>query len=168
MIKTVYIFLITFFSVLAELLFRNIGLFFPFCGLFIFYVTTAFGVRYGFLAAFLAACPLDFLGNGAAHPWSMISFSAVIGLSCFWLHRVESESLFLHSLPGAAVPGIIWIFSLLFFSESPGMVFLDHFPSFLPACFFSALFLPLEIYFFDTLNERLSLPLYTNAKLDLK
>ena len=168
MIRFVYIVFLTVLSVFAELVLRSFGLFFPFAAFFVFYAATAFGPRPAFGAAFLAACGLDFAGGGAAHPWSFLALSAVIALSYLWLHHVESESILLHSVPGAAIPFIVWLFSLIFLSENLFSSFTDQFPGMILASFLASVLLPAIIYGLDTLNERLGLELYTDAKINLK
>lgn len=168
MIRFVYLIFLTVLSVFAELVLRPFGLFFPFAAFFVFYAATAFGPRLAFAAALLAACGLDFAGSGASHPWSFLALSAVIGLSYFWLHHVESESILLHSVPGAAIPFMVWLISLIFLSENFFSAFADQFPVVILASFLSTVLLPVMIYGLDTLNEKLGLELYTDAKINLK
>ncbi|OQA88904.1 MAG: hypothetical protein BWY31_00089 [Lentisphaerae bacterium ADurb.Bin242] len=169
MIRLVYIVFLTVLCVFAELVLRSFGLLFPFAAFFVFYAATAFGPRPAFAAAILAACGLDFAGGcGASHPWSFLALSAVIGLSFFWLHQVESESILLHSVPGAAIPFLVWLISLVFLSEHRFSAFADQLPGVILASFLASILLPVMIYALDTLNEKLGLDLYTDAKIKLK
>lgn len=169
MIQSVYIVFLTILCVLAELILRGFGLLFPIAAFFVFYVTTAFGPRPAFAAAILAAFGLDFAGGcGALHPWSFLALSAVIGLSFFWLHQVESESILLHSIPGAAIPLIVWLLSLVFLAEYRFSSFAEQFPGVILASFLASILLPVMIFLLDTLNEKLGLDLYTDAKIKLK
>ena len=168
MTRLVYIFLLIGVFAVMELLLRNFGLFFPFCALFIFYVAVAFGNKWGFAAICLAALALDLPGSGAAHPWSILVFLPVLFLASAWLKRAESDSVMMNFLPGLVIPVVVWILSAFFFSGQLGHVLLEQFPVLFPACAFSALWLPLLIFLLDNLNPKLSLPLFTDAKLNQK
>ena len=168
MTRFVYIFLLTGFFILPELLLRNFGLFFPFCAVFVFYTATAFGPSWGFLAACLAALGLDSIGGGTAHPWSILIFSSVVYLAAVWLKRAESDSILMNFLPGLLIPPLVWLFSLLFFSQHFFPVLVEQFPGIFPVSAFSAIFLPLMIFLLDSLNDKLSLPLFTDVKLKQK
>ena len=168
MTRFVYIFLLTGFFILPELLLRNFGLFFPFCAVFVFYTATAFGPSWGFLAACLAALGLDSIGGGTAHPWSSLIFSSVVYLAAVWLKRAESDSILMNFLPGLIIPVQVWFLSLIFFSEHGFTVLIEQFPALIPAVAFSAVWLPCMIYLLDNLNEKLALPLFTDAKLKQK
>ena len=168
MTRLVYIFLLIGVFAVMELLLRNFGLFFPFCALFIFYVAVAFGNKWGFAAICLAALALDLPGSGAAHPWSILVFLPVLFLASAWLKRAESDSVMMNFLPGLVIPVVVWILSAFFFSGRLAHVLLEQFPALIPACAFSALWLPLLIFLLDNLNPKLSLPLFTDAKLNQK
>ncbi|MBO4632189.1 MAG: hypothetical protein J5858_09725 [Lentisphaeria bacterium] len=168
MIRVIYIFLFTFLSCVLELLLRNFGLFFPFCALFVFYAATAFGSSWGMFAAVLGAMALDFSGSGAAHPWSVLIFAAIVYFASFWLRKSESDSILMNFLPGLLIPPLVWILSLFFFSGHFFSVLTEQFPAVFPAAACSALWLPIMIFILDTLNARLSLPLFTDAKLKMK
>ena len=168
MTRLVYIFLLTGFFAVMELLLRNFGLFFPFCALFIFYIAVAFGNKWGFAAICLAALALDLPGSGAAHPWSILVFLPVLFLASAWLKRAESDSVMMNFLPGLIIPAVVWILSAFFFSGHLAHVLLEQFPAIFPACVFSAIWLPVLIFLLDTLNTNLSLPLFTDAKLNQK
>ena len=167
MIRFVYIFLLTGFSVLPELLLRNMGLFFPFCALFVFYAATAFGPGWGILASCLAAFGLDAAG-GAVHPWSVLIFLSVTYLAELWLKRAESDSILMNFLPGLIIPVQVWFLSLIFFPEHRFTILIEQFPALIPAAAASAVWLPCIIYLLDNLNEKLALPLFTDAKLKQK
>jgi len=168
MIKLAYIFLLTGFFCLLELLLRNFGFFFPFCALFVFYVSTAFGLSWGIGAALLGALPLDFIGPGASHPWSVLILTGIAYLAELWLHRVESDSILMNFLPGLLIPPLVWLFSLIFFARHFFVVLVDQFPVIFPVSALSAICLPGMIFLLDSLNEKLSLPLFVNAKLKQK
>ena len=167
MTTAIYLFFFTALAVTLELILRSFGLFLPLAGLLLFYMTVVFGYKTAGGLALLAACGLDFV-SGSQHPNSLIAFSAVIGLSCFWLYRIESESIFLHIVPGGLIPLIAWLFALPFY---PGSLFSNLFyqlPGVIIAAFVCAFLLPVEIFLFDTLNEKLGFDLYTNAKIRIK
>ena len=168
MIRPAYVFLLTGICCLLELLLRNIGLFFPFCALFVFYVSIAFGRPWGIAAACLGALSLDFIGTGAAHPWSALALIGIALLSELWLRRAEADSILMNFLPGLLIPPAVWLFSLLFFSQHFFSVVIEQFPSIFPVSVLSALCLPLMIFLLDSLNGKLQLPLFTDAKLKQK
>ena len=168
MIRFVYVFLFTGVFCVAELLLRNVGLFFPFCALFVFYTTTAFGTGWGLFAACLGGISLDFTGVGAVHPWSVLIFALVVRLSQDWLSRVNSDSVLVNFLPGFGIPILVWLLSVLFFAQHRLTVLAEQFPSIFPASVFGAIWLPVMIFLLDLLNERLSLPLFADAKLKKK
>ena len=165
MIRLVYVFLLTGVFAVLELLLRNFGLFFPFCALFIFYIAVAFGRGWGFTAVCLAALALD---SGASHPWSILIFLPVLFLASTWLKQAESDSILMNFLPGLIIPVPVWILSAIFFSEHFFYVLTEQFPIVFPACAVSAVWLPMLIYLLDNLNSKLSLPLFTDAKLNQK
>ena len=166
MTETLYILFFTTFAVMLELLLRSFGLFLPFAALFLFYASIVFSCRTAGAAALLAACGLDFV-SGSPHPWSLPAFALVIALSWFWLHKVESESIFLHVIPGALIPLAVWLCRLPFYPASLLSNITSQLPDVVIASFLCAILLPLEIYLFDTMNEKLGLNLYTDAKIRL-
>ncbi len=166
MTATIYILFFTTFSVTIELILRSFGLYLPLAALFLFYAAIVFGYRAGAAAALLAACGLDFM-SGNPHPYALPAFGLVIALAWFWLNKVESESIFLHVVPGALIPLLAWFCTLLFFPDSLFPNLFAQLPGVVIASFFCALLLPLEIFLFDTMNEKLGIDLYTNAKIRL-
>ena len=168
MARFVYVFLFTGVFCLLEMILRNFGLYFPFCALFVFYAATAFGSGWGLTAACLGGLSLDFLSSGAAHPWSVLIFGLAVWLSQVWLRRVDSDSALLNFLPGFVIPVLVWLLSVLFFAQHRMTVLTEQFPAVFPASFFGAVWLPVMIFLLDLLNERLSLPLFANAKLQNK
>ncbi len=168
MIKLAYIFLLTGVFCLLELLLRNFGLFFPFCALFVFYVSIAFGLPWGIGASCLGSLSLDFVGPGAAHPWSVLILIGTAYLAELWLRRVESDSILMNFLPGLLIPLLVWLFSVFFFSRHFFTVLLEQFPVIFPVSALSAVCLPGMIYLLDLLNEKLSLPLFADARLKRK
>ena len=164
MIRLVYIFLLTGIFCLPELLLRNLGLFFPFCALFVFYTAIAFGPGWGTVTAVLGALTLDGIGSGASHPWSLLIFGAVIGFSVFWMRQAESDSVMMNFLPGLVIPPLVWGLSVIFFAQHPFAAALEQFPIIFPAAAFSAVILPLMILLLDRLNARLALPLFIDAR----
>lgn len=167
-IRLAYIFLLTGVFAVLELFLRNFGLFFPFCALFIFYIAVAFGNWWGFVAICLAALALDLPGSGSTHPWSILVFLPILFLAVGWLKRAEADSVMMNFLPGLVIPAVVWILSAVFFSGHFFHVLLEQFPALFPACAFSAVWLPILIFLLDNLNSRLSLPLFTDAKLNQK
>ena len=105
--------------------------------------------------------------SGNPHPYTLPAFGLVIALAWFWLNKVESESIFLHVVPGALIPLLAWFCTLLFFPDSLFPNLFAQLPGVVIASFFCALLLPLEIFLFDTMNEKLGIDLYTNAKIRL-
>ena len=168
MIRGAYVFLLTGICCLLELLLRNIGLFFPFCALFVFYVSIAFGRGWGIFAACLGALSLDFIGTGAEHPWSVLVLIGIAYLAEQWLRRAEADSILMNFLPGLMIPPVVWVFSLLFFSEHFFIVLVEQFPSIFAVSVLSAFGLPVMIFLLDSLNGKLLLPLFTDAKLKQK
>ena len=168
MTRFVYVFLFTWVFCLLELMLRNFGLFFPFCAMFVFYAATAFGSGWGLTAACLGGISLDFLSSGTTHPWSVLIFALVVWLSQIWLRRVDSDSALLNFLPGFGIPILVWLLSVLFFAQYRLTVLTEQFPVVFPASFIGAVWLPVMIFLLDLLNEHLSLPLFANAKLQMK
>ena len=168
MIRLAYVFLLTGTCCLLELLLRNLGLFFPFCALFVFYVSIAFGRSWGIAAACLGALSLDFIGTGAGHPWSALVLILIACLSELWLRRAEADSILMNFLPGLLIPPAVWLFSLLFFSQHFFSMVIEQFPSVFPMSMLSGLCLPAMIFLLDSLNGKLQLPLFTDAKLKQK
>lgn len=168
MTKFVYIFLWTGICCLLEILLRNFGLFFPCCALFVFYASTAFGVGWGMTAACLGALSLDFTASGASHPWSVLIFSSVVYLSEIWLRKIEADSILINFLPGAVIPVLVWLLSVFFFAQHIPAVLTEQFPILFPAAAAGSVLLPLLIFLLDTLNMKLNLPLFTDAKLKQK
>lgn len=166
MTETLYILFFTAFAVMLELILRSFGLFLPLAALFLFYAATVFGCRAAGAAALLAACGLDFV-SGSPHLWSLPAFALVIAFSWFWLNRVESESILLHAVPGALIVPLIWLCRLPFFPDRLLLNVLTQLPDVVTASVVCALLLPLEIYLFDTMNEKLGIDLYTDAKIRL-
>lgn len=168
MIRVTYIFLLGGMFSLLELLLRTLGLFFPFCGLFVFYLAIAFGRNWGIAAAVFCGLMLDFGGMGASHPWSVLIFGGVAYLSRFWIHRVESDAILMNFLPGLVIPFLVWILSAFFFSQHFLRVLTEQFPVLFPAAALSSIWLPMMIFLLDNLNAALALPLFTDAGLRQK
>lgn len=168
MIRPVYVFLLTGICCLLEQMLRNVGLFFPFCALFVFYVSIAFGRGWGIAAAFLGALSLDFIGTGAAHPWSVLVLAGIACLAKLWLRCAEADSILMNFLPGLLIPPVVWLFSLLFFSQHFFPAVIEQIPAVFPVSALSALVLPMMIFLLDSLNGKLQLPLFTDAKLKQK
>ena len=80
---------------------------------------------------------------------------------------MESESILLHVVPGALIVPLVWVCRLPFFPERLLPNVLMQLPDVVTASFLCALLLPLEIYLFDTMNEKLGIDLYTDAKIRL-
>lgn len=168
MIRLAYIFLLTGIFCVLELILRNFGLFFPFCALFVFYIATAFGTGWGIATACLGALALDSCGSGASHPWSILIFIAAVLFASIWLHQAEADSILMNFLPGLLIPFPVWLLSGIFFSQHFFTGMAEQFPTLFPVSAFSAIWLPIMIFLLDTLNTKLSLPLYTDAKTNLK
>ena len=166
----VKIFYICFFlipSVLAELLLQSFSLSFPFAAFLVFYTATAFGWKYALFAAFTASCGLD-LAAGEPHFYSLAGFVLTILLSRFWLFKVESDSIFLHIIPGCLIPFIMKGTSFIFHGGSNLQEFLYDLAGLTGSTVCGMIYLPLLILLLDTLNESIALPLYSNAKLELE
>lgn len=165
--RFLYIFFFSGLFATAELFLRSWGILFPLTGFFVFYSAITFGNSPGFFCAVICGMALDFC-SGAEHPWSILTFLAVIYLSSQWIHKVESDSIMLNFLPGLAIPFITFAGDLIF---SPGRFFsvlCELLPGVLPAAAGGAVTLPVMIYLMDTLNPKLSMPLYIDAKLRRK
>ena len=89
-------------------------------------------------------------------------------MASFWLNKVESESILLNFLPGLAIPFLVWVPSVLFFAQNRWHVLLEQFPGMFPTAVISGIWLPVMIFLLDMLNEKLALPLYTDAKMKRK
>ena len=163
MTRLVYVFLFTGIFCLPELFLRNLGLFFPCCALWIFYLAIAFGPGWGTVAAVLGAVTLDGM-SGAGQIWSLLIFAAVIGCAVFWIRQVESDSALVNLLPGIVIPLLVWCLSVVFFAQHLLATAIEQFPSIFPAMVFCSLWMPLMIVLLDSINTLLSLPLYTNAR----
>lgn len=168
MIRPAYILLFSTIFCTLEILFRNAGIFFPFCALFVFYVSLTFGKAWGFFTAILGACALDFTVAGASHPWTILPFAGIILFSKYWLHREEADSVFMNFLPGLMIPFITWGSDVIFHSDHFTEALLETFPGVFPASVISAVILPCMICLLDALNEKTGLPLYTDARLKMK
>ena len=167
---TVKFFYICFFLILAvpgELFLQSFGLSFPFAAFFIFYASTAFGWKYALFAAFAASCGLD-LATGEAHFYSLAGLFITILLSRFWLYKVESDSIFLHIIPGGLIPFIMRGTSFIFHGGTSLHEFLYNLAGLLGGIICGMIYLPLVILLLDTLNESMGLALYSNAKLELE
>ena len=167
MTETLYVIFFTVLAVACELILGSLGLFLPMTAVFLFYAAIVFGWRTGIWIAVIASCGLD-LASGALLPRHLPGFIIVIALAWFWLNKVESESISLHLIPGALIAPAVWLSILPFF---PGSLFTNVFsqlPGVVTAAFCCAILLPLEIFIFDTMNEKLGIDLYTNVKMRLK
>lgn len=165
---TIKFFYTSFFLILAvllELLLQSFSLSFPFAAYLIFYTATAFGWKGAVCAALFASCGLD-LAVGHTHPTSLPALILTILLSRFWLYKVESDSIFLHFIPGGIIPLFACagnlIFHWSFFNELPGRLALLS-----GSIVCGMIYLPVLIMLLDTLNESMGLELYVNRKLDL-
>ena len=164
MIKFSYLFLMTGLCCLLELLLRNFGFFFPCCALFVFYAATAFGFSWGVGASCLGALGRDFAGAGASHPWSVLILIGIAYLAELWLQRVESDSVLVNFLPGLLIPLLVWLYSLIFFTQHFWTVLVKQLPVIFPVSVLCAVCLPGMILLLDSLNEKLSLPLFADAR----
>ena len=167
MIRMVYLFLFTGIFAVLELQLRNFGLFFPFCAFFVFYAAIAFGTGWGAAAAGLSALATDLFG-GASHPWSFLILLLIVYLASRWLKSAEADSILMNFLPGLSIPPLVWLLSIFFFSNHFFAVLTEQFPVVFPSAVCGALWLPVMIFLLDSLNSKLSLPLFIDAKLNLK
>ena len=165
--KWIYIFFFSgLFSVL-ELFLRNWGILFPAGAFFVFYTAVTFGNTAGFFCAVVCGMALDFT-TGAEHPWTILTYCAVLYLAASWIGRVESDSIMLNFLPGLLIPLITFAGNVIFFSDHFFAALTGLYPGVLPAGAAGAIILPLMIYLLDTLNVKLSMPLYTDARFRRK
>lgn len=161
-------FYITFFLILAvllELLLQSFSLSFPFAAFFLFYTATAFGWKGAVFAALFACCGLD-LAVGHVHPTSLPGLLLTIFLSRFWLYKVESDSIFLHFVPGGIIPLFMWLDNIIF-HWSFLYELLSRMALLSGSIVCGMVYLPVLILLLDTLNEAMGLELYVNKKLDL-
>lgn len=154
-------------AVIGELLLRSFSLSFPFAAFLVFYTGTAFGCKYALFAAFAASCGLD-LAAGEMHFYSLPGLILTLLLSRFWLYKVESDSIFLHIIPGCIIPLFMQAFPLLFRCGGNFHELLFRISGLIGSCVCAMIYLPLLILLLDTLNELMGLPLYSNAKLELQ
>lgn len=164
---TVFAYLAVFsiFFAAIELFARSFFIFLPLMGILVFYATVAFGRQPGFALAVIGGFVMDFV-MGYTFPVSSLTFCGVAGLSLLWLHRVVSDSLALHVFPGALIPLIIYVPLSLFYGGAYGL--LSNLPEIFLSSLACALMLPFMIIFFDTLNEKLDLKLYSNIQLEVR
>ena len=164
-VKFFYIAFFLILSVLLELFLQSFGLSFPFAAFLLFYCATAFGWQAAVIGAVFGCCGLD-LAVGHPYPSALPGFLLSILLSRFWLYKVESDSIFLHFIPGCIIPFFLWGGNILFhwstFYELPSRLAL-----LLGCSVCGMVFLPFLILVLDTLNEAMGLDLYSNAKLFL-
>lgn len=152
----------------GELILWKNGLFFPFMGFFLFYVCGVLGWKTALCWGVLAGCALDLI-TGNELPGALVNAVFGIAFSCFWFHRVKSDSILLHVLPGGGLVLFAWCWCL--FEYGAGFwKWGEIFPIALLVLnlFLGMIFLPLLILALDTLNEKLGLPLYSNAKMHLQ
>ena len=81
---------------------------------------------------------------------------------------MESESVLLNFLPGFCIPIAVWLLSAIFFAQHLTEVLAEQLPAVFPAAVFGSVWLPVMTFLLDLLNEKLSLPLFTDAKLKKK
>jgi len=167
MIKIIYILLFTTAAVFLETALRTFGVILPLAAPFVFYCAVAFGPYYGAVTALLCGCGLDFL-SGHTHPVTAVTLGFVVVFAMFWLHKVESESVSLHIVPGALLPLIAWLPAAFFVSGTSFDQILSHASDLVIACILSAFILPVGIVVLDALNKRLEIELYSNAKIRIR
>ena len=101
--RAVFLFVMMIIFAVLQTVLRSVGINFPLMPLLIFYAAYVYGPAFGFLLALPAALLVDFSG-GWPHPWSIVGYLLSAGLAVFWLHRIESDSLLLLTVPGGLLP----------------------------------------------------------------
>lgn len=145
-----------------ELYLRAHALIVPLVPDFLFYFTVVSGLKKGVGAAVLLGIAADLM-TGRVFPVSAFTFGAVAVFAEITARRGKLPETFLsHVLPGAAISLAVWGIPALSSFESlrASLVFLP------PVCFFNVFLLPLMILLLDTAAEKLSLPLYADARLN--
>lgn len=101
--RVVFLFVMMILFVMLQTSLRMIGINFPVIPLLIFYAAYVYGPAFGFGLCLPAAFLLDFNG-GWDHPWSIFGFLLTAAFALLWLHRIESDSFLILTIPGLLIP----------------------------------------------------------------
>lgn len=162
MFVTIFIFLVIFLSLYFEVLAGSLGIFIPLTALSVFYFAIHRGWAAGMFIGLLAGTFLDLL-YGRTMLLSSFTMMLAAGLSVFWLHKGEPESILLHFLPGAFV-AFITTFPLLLINSLQYGSFIQNFFNLVFCTVTGAILLPIMIPIYDALAQKVELPLYRGAK----
>lgn len=157
-----FVFLVVFFSLYFEVMAGSMGIFFPLTPLVVFYFAINRGLITGMFIGLVAGAVLDLL-YGRTLLLSPFTMMAAAGISLFWLHQGDPESVPLHFLPGAFV-AFITTFPLLLINYVQYGSFLENFFNLVFCTVAGAILLPIMIPFLDSLAKKVELPLYRGAK----
>jgi hypothetical protein len=163
-----FVFILSFFAVALETVMGSYGIWFPVCAYWTFYLAVASGWRSALLVAVLCGLFVDTLFRRAI-PVSPLLLCACVGLAIFWLHRIESESIILHAVPGMMIPVICLVpFGILaaYYAGDVDPIY-TWFANLVFAMMCGAVALPLSIFGLDSLANTLELPLYADARQKL-
>jgi len=162
MIMTAFIFLMLFCSIYFEILIGSLGIIIPFTALTIFYFSITKGWITGMLLGLIAGTILDLL-YGRIYLLSSFSMISIAGLSIFWLHQGDPESVLLHFLPGALIAFLsvfpILLLNTIFYGAIINNLFILTFSS-----ISGAILLPIIIPFYDILAKKIGITQYKGAK----
>ena len=138
------------------------GLIIPLTALSLFYFAIAHGWIAGMFIGILAGTMLDML-YGRTLMFSPFSMMFVAGISIFWLHKGEPESVILHFFPGAFV-AFITVFPILLINTIHYGAVMSNFFILIFSTVAGAILLPIMIPLYDSLAKKQGLPLYRGAK----
>jgi hypothetical protein len=162
MFVLMFVFLIIFVSLYCEVLVGSMGIFIPITSLSVFYFAIHRGWIAGMFIGLIAGTTLDLL-YGRTLLLSSFTMMFVAGISIFWLHKGEPESVLLHFLPGAFV-AFITTFPLLIINSFQYGSFVQNLLNLIFCTVAGAILLPVMIPLFDSLAKKVELPLYSGAK----
>ena len=162
MIRAAYSFLLLFIAFLIEVFLEYSGFRVILIAPIIFYLTFAFGHRYGIVCSILAGAALDFC-YGAENPWTLLCFLLVTGFAVFWLHHSETDTMLPLMVPGAVLPFLSRFPADVIHSGFSSEMILDSFLDSLLCSFISAVFFPLLVILLDWIGAFLSLELFADA-----
>lgn len=167
MTRLCYLFLFTFAAIFAEVLAETSGFKLMLLAPLVFYITYVFGHYYGFAAAFLGGCVLDFC-FGASNPWTAFFLLIIVGFAALWLHQTESDSVSLLVIPGAIMPFIAQFPPAVINGGFTLKSILDAGADAIVTAILSAMLFPLAIMLLDFIGSSLSLELFADAKERLR
>lgn len=162
MFVLMFIFLVIFVSLYFEVMAGSMGIFIPLTSLAVFYFAINRGWVVGMLIGMIAGTVLDLL-YGRTLMLSPFTMMFAAGISLFWLHQGDPESVLLHFLPGAFV-AFINTFPILLINSIHYGSYMQNFFNLIFSTVAGALILPIMIPLLDALAKKVAIPLYRGAK----